>query len=86
MEMEPQIITALEAAELLHVSRVRVLKLLRDGRICGRKAGGGPLSPWLVERESVLAWRPGKRGPGKKSKPLQTQDLRDSPETALARQ
>jgi excisionase family DNA binding protein len=87
--MEPQSLTAKEAARLLKVSRERIFQLLKQGRIAGRKTAGGPLAPWIVDRDSVLAFEPrgsGKRGPGKKSKSLQTQDLREFPETEEVRQ
>jgi len=81
----PATITAVEAARLLGVTRERILALLRQGRISGRKSGSGT-TPWIVDRDSVLAFRPGKRGPARKSKPLETQDLRDFPENTVVSQ
>ena len=65
----PPFISSIEAARLIRRSRERVLKLLRDCRIAGRKSGGGNQAPWIVDRDSALAFRPGKRGPARKSKP-----------------
>lgn len=79
MEIPPSI-SVIQAARLLSVTRERILALIHGGRIEATKTGPGT-APWIVSRDSVLSYRPGKRGPGRKSKPLQTQDLRDFPET-----
>ena len=50
--VEPEVLTAVQAAELLQVDEETVRALARNGELPGRKVG----RKWRFSRQAILAW------------------------------
>lgn len=51
----PEVMDAVDAAELLSISRVTMIRLARDGRVPGRKVG----REWRFSRQALHNWLAG---------------------------